>query len=143
MESASVASLASVRSCGSRAVLRRRAYRIGTALAVVLALAASGCAEPEEIFWTRKGASDKQFRKVSLACNEQASDAVVKEGSGSCTYNSEGRGTYCTDVDQTDPFQVEQEKRRIKRRLRYLYGQCLEASGWSKNYDGRGFKGRH
>lgn len=114
---------------------------IGVSLAAALAL--SACAEPEDIYWTRKGASDKQFRKISLACNEQASDVVVKETGESCGYNTEARGTFCSRVDPNNPYAVEQEKRRRERRLRYLYGQCLEAAGWSKNYEGRGYKGRH
>jgi hypothetical protein len=116
---------------------------IAVSLAVAAALALSACAEPEDIYWTRKGASDKQFRKISLACNEQASDIVVKESGESCTYNSAGRGTYCQGVDTDNPSAVAQEKRRVERRLRYLYSQCLESAGWSKNYEGRGYKGRH
>ena len=67
----------------------------------------------------------------------------MKESGDSCTYNTEGRGTYCTQVDPNNPFAVEQEKRRVERRLTYLYSQCLESAGWKKNYEGRGFKGRH
>ena len=108
-----------------------------------IALALSACAEPENTYWSRKGATDKQFRKISLACNEQASDIVVKESGESCAYNTAARGTYCTEVDPNNPFAVEQEKRRVARRLRYLYSQCLEAAGWNQSEEGRGFKGRH
>jgi len=115
-----------------------------TSLALLVALVWSGCAEPEETYWTRRGASDKQFRKVSLRCNESASDTLLEEGgSRNCGYNTQGRGTYCTQVDPNDPFQVEQEKRRRERRLRYLYNECMESAGWEKNYEGRGYKGRH
>ena len=115
--------------------------RLSACLAAALAL--SACAEPEDVYWSRRGANDKQFRKISLACNEQASDIVVKESGDSCGYNTAARGTYCTQVDPDNPYAVEQEKRRVERRLRYLYGQCLEAAGWAKNYEGRGYKGRH
>ena len=119
---------------------------LGVSLVVALALGAclSACVGEAEIsYWTRKGATDKQFRKMSLACNEQAADIVVKESGDSCGYSTERRGTVCRQVDPTDPFAVEQEKRRVERRVRYLYTECLEAAGWKKNYEGRGFKGRH
>jgi hypothetical protein len=110
---------------------------------VVVALLCGCASEPENTWWTRKGGTDKQFRKISLACNERAADIVVKENGGSCTYNSEGRGTYCQDVDPNNPIAVDQEKRRRERRIRYLYSECLESAGWKQTEEGRGFKGRH
>jgi hypothetical protein len=121
--------------------VRIRAFKV-TGIALVLALAGA-CAEPEDVYWTRGKANDKQFRKISLRCNESAADTVASEPSGNCTYNSDYRGTYCTEVDPSDPIAVDQEKKRRNKRLRYLYGQCLESAGWEKNYEGRGYKGRY
>src|SRR5262245_61908775 len=99
-----------------------RALSVPSRLVVLVLLAWSGCTQPKNTYWERQGGTDKQFHKVSLHCNEHAADRVVAESSGSsCGYNTEGRGTYCTQIDPNDPAAVDAEKRRRERRMAYLY----------------------
>jgi len=110
----------------------------------VLMLAAGllGCA-PKDVYWTRAGASESQFRSASRRCSESAILALAEERGESCTYNSGAGGSICSSPNPSDPFQVEAEKKRKKRRLAYLYGECLQGRGWTPNTEGNGHKGRY
>jgi len=112
------------------------------AAAAALCMIGMGCAA-KDVYWTRDNATEKQFRVTSRRCNQVAVTTLANESGGQCRYNTEGRGSVCGTIDPNDPAAVDQEKRRKERRLRFVYGECMEGRGWTPNSDERGFKGRY
>ena len=106
------------------------------------ALFAFGCATPD-VYWTKGDSAESQFRSASRTCNRTAITTLSNESGEQCAFNTGAGGTICRRPDPSDPFQAEQVKRRQERRLRFLYGECMESRGWTPNYDGKGFKGRY
>jgi hypothetical protein len=113
-------------------VVRRAALCVA-----ICAGAALGCATPEVIHWSRNGGKERQFQRDSRVCGDRAVAEIANSRGEVCIYNEEIGGTVCGRVDPNN----EQEQRRRKRRLRYLYGECLESRGWFSNYEGQGFRG--
>jgi hypothetical protein len=106
------------------------------------ALALLGCAE-KPLFWTRTGSGEAEYERTSRACTEQGERQAALEqqsqpapGLGGST----GSG-YGTPDRRTAPG-TENDRRRQERRIRYYYGECMEARGWTSNTSGEGFPGR-
>jgi hypothetical protein len=107
----------------------------------IAAIGLLACA-PRDAYWTRNGADEQDFRRVSRSCNEQAQIQAFEEARNpSCGFNT-GTGAGCRRSNPNDPGEAQAEKNRSERRRSYLYGQCMERRGWVKNYEGVGFKGR-
>lgn len=111
--------------------------RAGVATLLV-GLLLAGCAA-RETWWTKPGASERQFRAASGRCFDEATDIMADEAGrsqGACVVNSQ-YGTVCGRLPEEDPYTAE---RRRERRLQYLWGACMEERGWDANHDGVGYK---
>jgi hypothetical protein len=126
-----------------RAALAPQLRALACALAGSGALALSFACAQKPVYWTRGEDSVEEFRRESRRCNEKAQLQVFEEarsGGGDCSVGTAGAG--CGQSRRRTPFPEQTEKNRQERRRAYLYGECLEARGWQKNYEERGYKGR-
>ena len=112
----------------------RKLFWFGIALLGIWACA------PKDVYWTRQGADERDFRRTSRSCNEQAQIQAFEESRNpSCGFNT-GTGAGCRRPDPNNPAEIQSEKNRSERRRSYLYGQCMEGRGWVRNYEGVGYK---
>jgi len=106
-----------------------------TALALLLACT------PQERFWSRASSGADAFERTSTSCTQQASGQAQQEqesaSSGALGSSGGGYGS----PDQRATPNSENERRRFERRVRYFYGLCMEARGWTSNASGDGFRG--
>jgi hypothetical protein len=112
---------------------------VGRALlcATLCGVFALSCATPEFVYWSRQGGKERQFLRDSRVCGDRAVAEIANSSNELCIYNEDIGGTVCGRVDPNS----EEQKRKRRQRLRYLYGECLESRGWVNNYDGQGFRG--
>ncbi len=103
-------------------------------------LVLAGCAV-RETFWTKQGASERQFKAISGRCTRWATEeAAVQVGSGGediCVFDST-YGTVCGRQRDTEQAAWEREGRR-KSKAKRLWRECMEDRGWMSNHDGIGY----
>ena len=108
---------------------------------VTVILVLAGCAA-RETFWTKQGASERQFQALSRRCtqwaSEEAAEQVGSGGGDTCVFDSR-YGTVCGQMRDTREAAAERDRaRRLK--AKRLWGECMEDRGWTSNHDGVGYQ---
>lgn len=104
--------------------------------AALAGLLVAACAPSQPYFWTKPGATEEQFRKVSRACRFDALKGVGPAARGVCTVVP-GRGQICREYDEFERAREEDERAR---KVQSAYAECMQGRGWASNHEGVGFE---
>ncbi len=114
---------------------------LGKTALLLAVLMLAGCAV-RETFWTKQGASERQFQATSRRCTqwatEEAAEQVGSGGGDTCVFNST-YGSVCGRERDTEQAAWEREGQR-KSKAKRLWGECMKERGWTSNHDGVGYE---
>ncbi len=114
---------------------------LGKTALLLAVLVLAGCAA-RETFWSKQGASERQFQALSRRCTqwatEEAAEQVGGGGGDTCVFDSR-YGTVCGRRRDTEQAAWEREGKR-KSKAKRLWRECMEDRGWTSNHDGVGYR---